>query len=189
MKTSGKNPTFGNLPKKRLIWYGHVLRNEWRGGGYHQEYAYHVGDPRCCKRSRGRPDERWQYFICKRLHNRRCSYYNHCTKSKCVADEDKVRPIHLSKMKPSKRWEGENNHVPTHAPPCLTYPSSQLHTNDPCVFWHCELTGQLFDGPLHSLISVNNNHTFWSKYTKPQSSNSIRTDNLSSITTGNKPNR
>ena len=43
------------LRKKRLRWYGHVLRKEGRGG-YHQEDVKHA----CArKEKKGRPNKRW----------------------------------------------------------------------------------------------------------------------------------
>ena len=41
--------------------------------------------------------------------------------------------------------------------PCFTNPASQLHSYDPTVFWHFELSGH-FELSLHSSISVNSRH-------------------------------
>ena len=57
------------LRKKRLRWYGHVKEGR---GGYHQEDVKHAS----ARKEKGRPDDGRQG-----------------TKSKCVAREDKGRPI------------------------------------------------------------------------------------------------
>ena len=87
-REANTDPMTSFLRKKRLRWYGHVLRKQGRGG-YHQEDVKHAS---------ARKENKWeaqenmvgQY---QGGHERVQDDGRHGTKSKCVAREDKGRPI------------------------------------------------------------------------------------------------